>query len=77
MKAGIEDGTFHDLRSICISEWLERGLMPKELKELAGDADIKTIMSYYVGIKESLWFGLQNKSLYKYHEDNVSLCEEK
>ena len=25
-NAGIEDGTFHDLRSTCITEWLESGL---------------------------------------------------
>lgn len=53
-KAGIEDGTFHDLRSTCITEWLEKGLMPHEVKELAGHADIKTTMNYYVGIRESL-----------------------
>ena len=53
-KAGIEDGTFHDLRSTCITEWLEKGLMPHEVKELAGHADINTTMNYYVGIRESL-----------------------
>jgi len=53
-KAGIEDGTFHDLRSTCITEWLEEGLMPHEVKELAGHADINTTMNYYVGIRESL-----------------------
>ena len=53
-KAGIEDGTFHDLRSTCVTEWLEQGLMPHEVKELAGHADINTTMNYYVGIRESL-----------------------
>ena len=53
-KAGIENGTFHDLRSTCITEWLEQGLMPHEVKELAGHADINTTMNYYVGIRESL-----------------------
>ncbi len=28
--------------------------MPHEAKELAGHADIKTAMNYYVGIRESL-----------------------
>ena len=28
--------------------------MPHEVKELAGHADIKTTMNYYVGIRESL-----------------------
>ena len=53
-KAGIENGTFHDLRSTCITEWLERGLMPHEARELTGHADINTTMNYYVGIRESL-----------------------
>jgi integrase len=54
-KAGIEDvGTFHDLRSTCITEWLEKGLLPHEVKKLAGHADINTTMNYYVGIRESL-----------------------
>jgi len=53
-KADIEGGTFHDLRSTCITEWLEKGLMPHEVKELAGHADINTTMNYYVGIRESL-----------------------
>ena len=53
-KAGTEDGTFHDLRSTCITEWLEKGLLPHEVKKLAGHADINTTMNYYVGIRESL-----------------------
>ena len=53
-RTGIEDGTFHDLRSTCITEWLEKGLMPHEAKELAGHADINTTMNHYVGIRESL-----------------------
>lgn len=53
-KADIEDGTFHDLRSTCITEWLEKGLLPHEVRKLAGHADIKTTMNYYVGIRESL-----------------------
>jgi integrase len=54
-KAGIEyGGTFHDLRSTCITEWLEKGLLPHEVKKLAGHADINTTMNYYVGIRESL-----------------------
>ena len=53
-KAGIEDGTFHDLRSTCITEWMEMGMLLHEVKELAGHADIKTTMQYYVGLRESL-----------------------
>lgn len=49
-KAGIEDAAFRDLRSTCITEWFEQGLLQK----LAGHAGIRTTMKYYVGIRESL-----------------------
>ena len=68
-RAGIEDGTFHDLRSTCITEWLEKGLMPHEVKELAGHADIKTTMNYYVGIRESLIDKARDASSWALGED--------
>jgi len=53
-KAGIEAVAFRDLRSTCITEWFEQGLLPHEVQKLAGHADIRTTMKYYVGIRESL-----------------------
>ncbi len=50
--AGILDGTFHDLRATCITEWFEQGLMPHEVQRLAGHSSIDTTMNYYVGIRE-------------------------
>jgi integrase len=54
MKAGIEDITFQDLRATCITEWLEKGMMPHEVQRLAGHSSIDTTMNYYVGIRESM-----------------------
>lgn len=53
-RAGIKKGTFHDLRRTCITEWLESGLKPHEVKELAGHSDIETTMNYYVAIRSDL-----------------------
>jgi len=52
--AGILDGTFHDLRATCITEWLEKGMMPHEVQRLAGHSSIDTTMNYYVGTRESM-----------------------
>ena len=52
--AGIDDVTFHDLRSTCITEWFEQGMMPHEVQRLAGHSSIETTMKYYVGIRESM-----------------------
>ena len=53
-KAGVEGVTFHDLRSTCITEWFEQGMMPHEAQRLAGHQSIETTMRYYVGIRESM-----------------------
>ncbi len=52
--AGILNGTFHDLRATCITEWFENGMMPHEVQRLAGHSSIDTTMNYYVGIRESM-----------------------
>ncbi|MFH1613644.1 MAG: tyrosine-type recombinase/integrase [Planctomycetota bacterium] len=72
-RAGIENGTFHDLRSTCITEWLEKGLMPHEVKELAGHTDINTTMNYYVGIRESLIDRARGASSAALGEDSSAL----
>jgi integrase len=53
-RARLEDVTFHDLRSTCITEWMEQGMMPHEVQRLAGHSSIETTMNYYVGIRESM-----------------------
>ena len=52
--ASIDDATFHNLRSTCITEWLEHGMMPHEVQRLAGHSSIETTMKHYVGIRESM-----------------------
>ncbi|MBN1362004.1 MAG: tyrosine-type recombinase/integrase, partial [Sedimentisphaerales bacterium] len=37
-QAGIETGTFHDLRRTCLNNWVDHGLSLHEVKELAGHA---------------------------------------
>lgn len=53
-KAGVKDATFQNLRATCITEWLEKGMMPHEVQRLAGHSSIDTTMNYYVGIRESM-----------------------
>jgi len=53
-RAGVSAGTYHDLRRTCITEWLECGLQPHEVRQLAGHVDIDTTMRYYVTTRESL-----------------------
>ena len=52
--ASINDVKFHDLRSTCITEWSEHGMMPHEVQRLAGHSSIETTMKYYVGIRDSM-----------------------
>jgi integrase len=72
-KAGIEDAAFRDLRSTCITEWFEKGLLPHEVQKLAGHADIKTTMNYYVGIRESLIDRARGASSAALSEDSSAL----
>jgi len=53
-RAGINSGTFHDLRRTCITEWLENGLQPHEVQRLAGHSSVETTMNYYTAIRSSL-----------------------
>lgn len=53
-KVGITAAKFHNLRSTCITEWLECGLEPHEVKELAGHADIKTTIDYYTAVRDEV-----------------------
>jgi len=53
-KVGITAAKFHNMRSTCITEWLESGLAPHEAKDLAGHADIKTTMEHYTAVRDSV-----------------------
>ena len=49
-RAGLQQGTFHDLRRTCLTYWSQY-LPPQEVQKLAGHADIETTMRYYLGIR--------------------------
>lgn len=49
-RAGIQAGTFHDLRRTCLTNW-SLYLAPQELRKMAGHADIETTMRYYCGVR--------------------------
>lgn len=48
--AGVENITLHDLRRSAITHW-SRKLSVPIVKELAGHADVKTTLQYYVSIR--------------------------
>jgi integrase len=52
--AGIETGTFHDLRRTCLSNWVAQGLSLHEVKELAGHAGIETTERFYLAIRKDV-----------------------
>jgi integrase len=53
-RAGIESGTFHDLRRTCLSNWVAQGLSLHEVKELAGHAGIDTTERFYLAIRRDV-----------------------
>jgi integrase len=48
--AGIERGTFHDLRRTAISNWLANGLSEFEVMKLAGHANFSTTHRFYLRV---------------------------
>lgn len=52
--AGIEVGTFHDLRRTCLSNWAMQGLSLHEVKELAGHAGIETTERFYLAVRKDV-----------------------
>ena len=52
--AGIETGTFHDLRRTCLSNWVTQGLSLHEAKELAGHAGIETTDRFYLAVRKDV-----------------------
>jgi integrase len=52
--AGIQTGTFHDLRRTCLSNWIIQGLSLHEVKELAGHAGIETTDRFYLAVRRDV-----------------------
>ncbi len=53
-RAGIERGTFHDLRRTAISNWLAKGLSEFEVMKLAGHANFSTTHRFYLRVRNDL-----------------------
>ncbi len=52
--AGIEEGTFHDLRRTCLSNWLASGLSEFEVMTLAGHSKFETTRKFYLAVSDDL-----------------------
>jgi integrase len=53
-RAGIEQGTFHDLRRTAISNWLAKGLSEFEVMKLAGHANFSTTHRFYLRVRDDM-----------------------
>ena len=53
-RAGIEQGTFHDLRRTCITNWFAYGLSEFEVMVMAGHASFETTRKFYLAIRKDL-----------------------
>jgi len=52
-RAGIDEGTIHDMRRTCITNWARHPEMkPKDVQLLAGHEDIQTTLDIYTMIEE-------------------------
>jgi integrase len=52
--AGIEEGTFHDLRRTCITNWFAHGLTEYEVMILAGHAGFETTRRFYMAVRKDI-----------------------
>jgi integrase len=52
--AGIEEGTFHDLRRTCITNWFAYGLSEYEVMILAGHASFETTRRFYMAVRKDI-----------------------
>jgi len=53
-RVGIFDGTFHDLRRTCLTNWLDDGLRSHDLTQMAGHASFETTRRFYLAVKKDL-----------------------
>ena len=50
-RAGIDRGTFHDLRRTCITNWFAHGLSEFEVMIMAGHASFETTRRFYLAVR--------------------------
>jgi len=53
-RAGINRGTFHDLRRTAISNWLAKGLSEFEVMKLAGHSNFSTTHKFYLRVRDDM-----------------------
>ena len=53
-RAGIDEGTFHDLRRTCITNWFANGLSEYEVMIMAGHASFNTTRRFYLAVRKDL-----------------------
>lgn len=53
-KAGVKQGTFHDIRRTVISMWFANGLSEYEVMRLAGHSDFATTHKFYLAVADGL-----------------------
>jgi hypothetical protein len=52
--AGIDHGTFYDLRRTCLSHWLNRGLSEFDVTNLTGHSKFETTRRFYLAVREDI-----------------------
>jgi len=53
-QAGIDRGTFHDLRRTCITNWFAYGLSEFEVMIMAGHASFETTRRFYMAVRKDI-----------------------
>ena len=53
-RAGIDVGTFHDLRRTCITNWFSYGLSEFEVMIMAGHASFETTRRFYLAVRSDI-----------------------
>ena len=52
--AGVQAGTFHDLRKTAITDWLYQDLSIYDVMKLAGHSKFETTYKFYLQVKDGL-----------------------
>ena len=53
-RAGIDEGTFHDLRRTCITNWFANGLSEFEVMIMAGHSSFETTRKFYLAVRDDI-----------------------
>jgi len=53
-RAGVDQGTFHDLRRTCITNWFAHGLSEFEVMIMAGHASFETTRKFYMAVRKDI-----------------------